>query len=112
MKILQSGYDVTAVRHMMSEAMGKPMTDLDIYNLSRPGYVLHGAKKRQGFYIKGKTSRIIRRVLLRRLASELGRTSPRLLPEKGHETKCPQCRSIAVLWEGRTRCEKGHTHGQ
>jgi len=110
MKMLPSGYDVPAVREMMSSAEGRPLSDNDIYNMSRPRQMLSNAQRRQGFYAKGPTLTVVRRVLLRRLARELGRTSPRLLPSKGHETNCPTCGDTAVIWEGQTRCEKGHEH--
>lgn len=107
MKFFTAGYDTETVRLMVEEATATPTTTQDIWNLARPGALLDKAQIRRGYYSGQKTRRVIAAMLRRRLATQLGRTSPRLLDDS-HSIKCKTCQGIAVEWEGRWLCERGH----
>ena len=107
MKKFSTGYDHETVRLMVAEATASITTSQDVSNLCRPGALLHSAVIRPGFFNKTKTQRAIAAILRRRLAAQLGRTSPRLL-DKSHDLTCNTCGGIAVEWEGSWLCENRH----
>lgn len=107
MKSFRTGYDTETVRRMVEEATATPTTTRDVTNLCRRGALLNKAQVHPGFFHKVKTDRVIKAMLRRRLAAQLGRTSPRLLG-KENDLTCNTCRGVGVKWEGRWLCEKGH----
>jgi len=107
MKMPASGFDTETVRKMMEEATGRPTTLADVANQVRPGKLLDRAQVRPGFFKKSETAKVITAMLRRRMAAQLGRKSPRRLAET-HSIKCRTCGGIAVKFEGRWLCEKGH----
>lgn len=107
MKNRNTGYDHETVRLMVEEATASITTSQDVSNLCRPGALLHSCVIRPGFFKKAPTQRVVISMLRRRLAAQLGRTSPRLL-DKSHDLTCNTCSGIAVEWEGSWLCENGH----
>lgn len=107
MKSHVTGYATEQVRQMFEEAAGAPYTCKMITDLAKSGRILEGANRHPGFWSKKKVDRAVRGVLLRRLAAQLGRTSPRLLGSQ-NETTCLTCEGTAVHWAGRWLCENGH----
>lgn len=103
MIIKNSIYDTEAVRLLLE--LDSPQ---EVYNMSRPGHVLHSAHIRRGVYNKHKVDVLRAQFIRRRLAARLGRISPRLLDDSASRT-CNQCKSLAVMWEGKFLCEEGHT---
>lgn len=107
MKFPPATYDTETVRQMVELATGAPATLQDVANLCRPGCAMADAVLRRGVFQTHKTRRVIEQLTRRRLAFQLGRTSPRFLGDEA-TTACPHCAGIAVLWDGVTLCENGH----
>lgn len=106
MKKHYTGYDTETVRQMVEEATAQDATTQTVWDLCRPGAPLEKAQIRPGFFSHVKTVKVIRLLLTRRLAAQLGRTSPRL--DHGLETRCNTCHGVAAVWDRRWLCENGH----
>jgi len=109
MKFPAPVYDTETVRRMVETATGTPTSQQDLWNLCRPGKAMAFAALHRGAFDVRKTRRVIEQLTRRRLAAQLGRTSPRL-PANELNAVCPHpdCDGIAVKWEGITLCEHGH----
>jgi len=103
MFMLKPTYDTETVRQLLGLE-----TPRKVWDLCRRGYSLHGTQVRRGSFDKRKIDILRAQFIRRRLAGKLGRISPRLI-DNSHSRTCPECKGIAVEWEGRTLCEKGHT---
>jgi hypothetical protein len=103
----RSTFDTETVRRLISHASGKDFTARDIHSLTRKGRPLHRAQVRRGSFSTVIIGRLVDKFTRRRLAQALGRISPRFLDDS-HSRTCPECRGLAVEWDGRTLCENGH----
>jgi len=101
-------YTTANVIKLLEYANDRHVTNMEVANLRRPGKLLERAYIGHACYDRKATDVVIIAILRRRLASELGRTSPRLM-DLGNEYICPECQGIAVKWEGLWKCEQGHT---
>lgn len=101
-------YDTEDVRRLLEVATGHPCTIMDVSNLSRPGKMLRSARVRKGVYNQKAVMDVMTAITRRRLATQLGRTSQQYL-DLSHAIACPDCKGIAVEWEGKYLCENNHT---
>lgn len=105
---IKFNYTTKDVIELFTYADGKPCKMVDLLNQCRPGKPLEDARVRRGVYDKRAIDMLVAAKIRRRLARDLGRISSRYL-EMDHALKCPECGAIAVTWEGKWKCEAGHT---
>lgn len=108
MSEIKTSYDTESVRLIL----GLPRAQ-DVRNLTRPGKPLHDALIRggpRGRFDPQRVRMLQKKMIRRKLAATLGRTSPRMLSED-HSRHCQECQGIAVEWDGTILCENGHTSG-
>lgn len=101
-------YDTEDVRKLLEAASGHPCTIMDVANLSRPGKMLRSARVRKGVYNQKAVMDVMKAITIRRLATRLGRISQQYL-DQSHAIECPQCKALAVNWDGKYLCIKDHT---
>lgn len=106
-KDFRISYDTETVRQMMELAVGESVAQMDLWNLCKPGKLLHKAVIRPGVFSVSRTRKAIAKLLRRRLAASLGRTSPRFL-DPDHDRECHTCKGLAVEWERSVLCENNH----
>ena len=105
--IAEATYTINEVVKLLAYATGRPVTQMEVANLTRPGKLLDDCRNARGAYDRHRTMAAMKAMLRRRLAAELGRTNQRFLDADAAYT-CPECKGEAVQWDGRWRCERGH----
>jgi hypothetical protein len=98
----RSTYDTETTRELLGLESAQ-----DVYNLTRPGALLHGARIRAGSFDQWRVHTARKTLIRYRLAAKLGRISPRYI-DHSHDRACATCQGIAVEWEGWVLCENGH----